>query len=262
LFLGESDLETVRLVQQARVPSIRQINPRVPAELEAVLMKSLALDPQQRYQKARDFGRDLNRILFHLEREVSSFDIAQLVLPIWRERVDKKRRADRGSIIGTLIDEALFEFTSIENADRKSQVSMVGAVPLSLASFENSPSWVDKLGLAPATQAPAAADLEVGNLAALEEEDSISAPQAKNPPRVRPAPAAPLPAPRPLPPPPVMAAPGGSTPPAPAPLSSLEPPVDAGAAKKLNKGGVIGLVVLVVALVGAAGAYLGGLIHH
>src|SRR5689334_24449545 len=37
LFMGESDLETVRMVQAARVPSIRELNRNVTAELEQVL---------------------------------------------------------------------------------------------------------------------------------------------------------------------------------------------------------------------------------
>lgn len=179
LFLGDSDLETVRMVQQARIPSLRQFNPRVPAELEAVIGRSLAADPKQRYQSARELGRDLNRILFHLGREVSSFDIAQLVLPIWRERVEKKRQkaANQGSIIGTLIDQALFEFTSLDNdgkggsADRKSNVSMVGAMPVSLGGFDSGNSWRD-MGLAQERRMPSNAPdgLALGNLAALEDE--------------------------------------------------------------------------------------------
>ncbi len=89
--MGETDLETVRMVQQAKVPSIRQFNPKVSVELERVMMKSLAGDPAARYQTARDFGRDLNNMLFHMGRAVSSFDIAQLVEPIRLEREAKKR---------------------------------------------------------------------------------------------------------------------------------------------------------------------------
>jgi serine/threonine-protein kinase len=177
LFLGESDLETVRMVQQARVPSVRQFNPRVSGDLEAVLNKALALDPRQRYQTARDLGRDLNKILFHLSREVSSFDIAQLVLPIWRDRSEKKKqRVDRGSIIGSLIDEALFEFTSLDGegtGERKSQVSTVGASPLSMGTFENVQNWTGDLGLEPFSQSAGPESLEVGNLASLED-DPIS----------------------------------------------------------------------------------------
>src|SRR5262245_10416346 len=84
LFMGETDLETVRMVQAARVPSIRQINPQVTPELERVLMRSLTEDPDRRYQRAREFGAALNEILFRIGRSVSSFDIAQLVDPIRR----------------------------------------------------------------------------------------------------------------------------------------------------------------------------------
>src|SRR6185436_6884533 len=66
LFLGDSDIETVRMVQKAEIPSLRQINPKVPADLERILLKGLAVDPAKRYQTAREFGRDLNSIMFRL----------------------------------------------------------------------------------------------------------------------------------------------------------------------------------------------------
>jgi serine/threonine protein kinase len=176
LFFGETDLETVRLVQVAKVPPIRQFNPRVSQGLEAVLARALHVDPTQRYQSARDLGRDLNKILFHLGREVSSFDIAQLVLPIWRERLEKRRpqAADRGgSFIGSLIDQALFEFTSLESNERKSQLSNPGAQPL-IANYENVQNWAQALGQ-PQPERPPSGDpgFEVGNLASLED-DAIS----------------------------------------------------------------------------------------
>src|SRR6187551_3523773 len=104
LFMGESDLETVRMVQSARVPPLRDFNRNVPPELEQVLMKALTEDPDQRYLRARDFGSALNQLLFHMGRAVSSFDIAQLVEPIRLEREGKKKknaRYDRRSIIGS-----------------------------------------------------------------------------------------------------------------------------------------------------------------
>jgi len=76
LFQGESDLETVRQVQAARLPPIRKFNPNATPELEQVLARALARDPNQRYQTARELGQDLNTMLFHTGRPVSSFDIA------------------------------------------------------------------------------------------------------------------------------------------------------------------------------------------
>jgi serine/threonine-protein kinase len=257
LFLGESDLETVRMVQQARVPSVRQFNPRVSGDLETVLNKALALDPRQRYQTARDLGRDLNKILFHLSREVSSFDIAQMVTPIWRERVEKKRqRVDRGSIIGSLIDEALFEFTSLDGeGDRKSQVSTVGASPLSMGTFENVQNWTDDLGLEPLAQNPGPESMEVGNLASLED-DPISAQLPK--PGARPTSAMVQPSvqvhvqPQP---------PAGLVQPPPREVATSQPEFDLVTPKKRGQGGLIAVLIVIAVAVVAAVAYVRGYIH-
>ena len=244
LFLGESDLETVRMVQQARVPSVKRFNPRVSVELEAVLNKALALDPRQRYPTARDFGRDLNKILFNLSREVSSFEIAQLVIPIWRERIEKKKqRADRGSIIGSLIDEALFEFTSLDgDGDRRSQVSTVGAVPLSMATFEPVQNWAGDLGLAPTSEPNSSDSLEVGNLASLED-DPISAQIERARRSSTPGALGVQPTTRvPYEPGPIASAPG-------APIDELTPPVQK---ERRQTGLLVALVLIVTGLLVAA----------
>lgn len=176
LFLGDTDLETVRQVQAAKIPSIRQFNPHVSAELERVLAKSLAGDPQQRYSTARELGADLNAVMFSSGRSVSSFDLAGLVAPIWAERRAKKKIDARKSIIGSLIDEALIEFTSLDGAEqRKSNTSNPGAAPLSLGSFGDAKDWSTDLGdlvTAPRTPLASAGAFEVGNLAALEDEQA------------------------------------------------------------------------------------------
>src|SRR5690606_25926455 len=127
LFLGETDLETVRQVQRAEVPPVRQFNQQVMPELERVVARGLAADPNRRYQTAREFAHDLNQVLFRLSRPVSSFDIATLVEPIRAKRQqEKQRQAMSGSIIGSLIDAALFEFTSLEG---RQSVSDGEAIP-------------------------------------------------------------------------------------------------------------------------------------
>jgi serine/threonine protein kinase len=275
LFMGETDLETVRMVQQAKVPSIRQFNPKVSVELERVLNRSLAGDPAARYQTARDFGRDLNAMLFHIGRSVSSFDIAQLVEPIRLEREDKKRRSkyDRGSIIGSLIDEALFEFTSLEEQAAAAAAAKAagngsapahGSSPLQLGSFENVQGWADDLGdlgLDVSPPATSADSFELGNLAALEDDPLSGRPRSDYPRGVSSAPPpAPgqtkpliVPAPAPLP-----------RPVAPAAAAPLVLPSDDDDEypKSKGKGGLIAVIVLLVAAVGAAGAYFGGVIPH
>jgi eukaryotic-like serine/threonine-protein kinase len=255
LFLGDSDLETVRMVQSARVPSLRQINPAVPAELEQVLLKSLTEDPDQRYQRARDFGAALNQLLFRLGRSVSSFEIAELVEPIRKEREQKRRAQKRQSIIGTLIDEAMLEFTSIDG-DRKSNTagSVVGSLPLEMGGFNAPNDWGEDLGnlglSAPRAREQSADAFEIGNLAALED-DPLSG-------RVRVISSSP---PSPdddsEPPPPRSVAP--SRPFAPGPVA---PALAAPAQGLQGKNGLIAAVVVFVLLAAGAGAYFGGLIAH
>jgi serine/threonine-protein kinase len=253
LFMGETDLETVRLVQQAKVPSIRQFNPKVTPELERVLMKSLTGDPNTRYQSARDFGRDLNNMLFHMGRAVSSFDIAKLVEPIRLERAEKKRRAseDKGSIIGSLIDEALFEFTSLEEKAAAAAAAEAnggkgggsyGSAPLQIGSFENVQSWADDLGdlgLEGGRPREGSRDsFEVGNLAALEDDPLSGRMRSDRPSR--------------------PSAPPATTSSAPPPAQLTAPVAQA----KKGSGGMIAVIVLLVAIAGAAGAYFGGVIPH
>ena len=281
LFMGETDLETVRMVQQAKVPSIRQFNPKVSVELERVMLKSLAGDPAARYQTAREFGRDLNNMLFHMGRAVSSFDIAQLVEPIRLERQDKKRlgKYDRRSIIGSLIDEALFEFTSLEEeaaAAAKKGGSVVasapahGASPLQLGSFENVASWADNLGdlgLDTGSNAPSGDSFELGNLAALEDDPLSGRPRSEFPGSRRsefPAVGSSRP---PMPnrvPVPIAAAPPPPRPAQPvAPVVvPISPTADVEYPAAKGKGGLIAIIVVLIAVAGAAGAYFGGVIPH
>jgi len=259
LFMGESDLETVRMVQSARVPSIRQINPNVSAELERVMLKALTEDPNDRYQRARDFGKALNQLLFTMGRSVSSFDIAELVDPIRKEREQKRRAQKRQSIIGSLIDEAMLEFTSIDSGgDRKSTIggggSVVGSLPLEIGGFNPPNDWgedLGNLGRAANAREQAGEPFEIGNLAALED-DPLSA-------RVRTISSSPpsggLASLEDSEPPPPVAPP-------PRPPTSVAPPEPFPEAKASGKGGLVAAVVVVVLLAAGAGAYFGGLIPH
>jgi hypothetical protein len=240
------------MVQSARVPSLRAINPKVSADLESVLMKSLTEDPDARYLRARDFGTALNQLLFRMGRSVSSFDIAELVEPIRREREQKRKIQKRQSIIGTLIDEAMLEFTSIESAnDRKSTNggSVVGSLPVELGGFNAPNDWGEDLGnlglSAPRSREQSGDAFEIGNLAALED-DPLSG-------RVRRSSSPPSSDDDSEPPPSSVAEP-------PAQLASLEsdepPPAPKG------KGGLVAALVVFALLAAGAGAYFAGLLPH
>jgi serine/threonine-protein kinase len=257
LFLGESDLDTVRQVQAARIPSIAQLNSEVTPELERIVLKALARDPNQRYQSARDLGRDLSAHLFKVGRPVSSFEIATLVREAMVARESERRqkvRDDKVSIIGSLIDEAMVEFTSLD-ANVKRDGSVVASkdkapgagAPLNLGSFEDVQDWTKDLDLPNGDKEEARKSLpgdayQAGNLAALEE-DAPGVPLAQ---AQKSAPA--------------RSAPEAAPSPARAPAARASAPAPAQKSGG-GSGAVIAIVVLVVAVAGAAGAYFGGLFH-
>jgi serine/threonine-protein kinase len=244
LFLGDTDLQTVRMVQAAQVPSIRQIDPNVPEPLERVLAKALAGDRTKRYQTAAAFGRDLNAIMFSIGRPVSSFDISRFVTDAVAQRVQKRAQAtDKRSLIGNLIEDAMMEFSSLESDASAAGAKVVGggsragSAPVKLGSFEDVQDWTKDIGSdAEASDGRPAfktKEYAAGNLAALEDEALSGRPS--------------LPAP----------------PPNPAPVASaadddLEPVSHEGAAAGGSKATVIAIIVIALSLGLLAAAYFSG----
>jgi len=174
LFYGETDFATVKQVQEAKIPSLRAENPEVPAELEQILARALARDPAARYPTARDLGKDLTAFLFRFGRSITAYDVAEVVRASVLLR--KKSQPDKSSIIDKLIEEALLEFTSLQ--DDKAEPAAGGAAPSTdqplKLGFEDIGSWADELGTGaapPPRKALPSSILEEGNLAALEETD-------------------------------------------------------------------------------------------
>jgi eukaryotic-like serine/threonine-protein kinase len=137
LFYGESDYQTVKNVQDAKIPPLSQINQKVPLELERIVNKALARDPGERYATAREFGQDLSTFMFNFAQPVSGYDIATIVQDTMRET--QNGRVAQGSIIHKLIEEALFEFTSLkgdrEDGGHHSGVMRAAAAPLNSDLF-------------------------------------------------------------------------------------------------------------------------------
>jgi serine/threonine-protein kinase len=275
LFLGESDLETVRQVQSARVPPIRQFNQNVTPEFEQVLGRALARDPKQRYGSARDLAADLTSLLFHFGRPVSSFEIASIVSPVVsaREAAAQYDRVAKKSIIGSLIQEALFEFTSLQGGDSGDRSSSgMGAAPITLGGAHDAQDWASNFGYQ-RTDSPsqvAVRSFDMGNLAALEDETMSG--QRERPPSIpasEPSSVPSIPSVQ-IPSAPQMMQHGLSTTmPSHHPgLQAMAPPGPASGqhvsvvtpAKSSGKAGLIAIVLVLLIVAGVAGAYFGGLI--
>ncbi len=62
-FLGESQLETLKLVVSNEVVTPRTLRPDVPRDLETICLKCLEKEPTRRYAVAQDLADDLKRFL-------------------------------------------------------------------------------------------------------------------------------------------------------------------------------------------------------
>ena len=259
LFFGDTDYQTVKMVQEAQIPLLSAMDKGVPIELDRIIARSLAKDRDSRYRTAREFGRDLTVFLYKFGRPVGAYDIAELV----RGAMSMRRKAPAGekaSLIDKLIEEALLEFTSLQ--DQKAAPSAAKAdEPLKLPDFHDVSNWADELNVSAAPRDDtvrktlSAVSVEAGNLAALEEDDPIAVPDASPPPAVAAERAAP--SPRRSPEAPALAGPKGGA------LVRSDEGADSVPPMKPGGGGAVKAVLLVAALaILAAGAWFGGLIPH
>jgi serine/threonine-protein kinase len=152
LFYGDTDYQTVELVRQARVPSIAAINPEIDPELEAIVRKALARDPDERYHSAADLGDALAQFLFSHRMKVTSRDIAALVRDTQMEAMRKRSAQPKESIIDALINDEVAKLTSLvgdeeQHEDTGSRPLAEGSQSLDPGSFINTEGWVSDFGI-------------------------------------------------------------------------------------------------------------------
>ena len=131
LFRGKNDYQTISLVRACDVPSVRSYNPSVPEDLEAVLMKALAKDINDRYADADDFSDALLQFLFSNRLKIGARDLTDYCRPIREEmeaekRVQEKKAQEERSpggnnLIINLINEEMLHFRSLGEGEKPAQ---------------------------------------------------------------------------------------------------------------------------------------------
>ncbi len=251
LFLGETDYQTVELIRKAEVPSIRAQNPDVPDELEQIILRSLARDPDQRYTTAAEFADDLLAFLFSHRLKVSARDLSSVLAELKAAReAQEAQEADSGgtNLISQLLAEELAHFRSIDD-ESPTETGATGAHSLigdELGDFDSSAPLVEGLEdlIGPSNPPPPA---------------STKPSASSTPARTGGAPTSPPPA-----------SPGSSS----AELDDLPPPDPVGehsiahtrlpspAPKKQGGGGIWIALVLILVVGGVGAAWVLGVIPH
>ncbi|HVZ88800.1 MAG TPA: serine/threonine-protein kinase, partial [Polyangia bacterium] len=73
LFVGENDLETLRMVREMPVPRPSLRNPDVKPALEAAVMRALARDPNQRFRSAAEMADALDAVVLRKRYSTQAF---------------------------------------------------------------------------------------------------------------------------------------------------------------------------------------------
>jgi eukaryotic-like serine/threonine-protein kinase len=79
LFVRSSQADTVMSVMMDRVRPPSEINPDLPKELDAIVLRSIVRAPSQRYATARDMGRDLTKFCRESGVTVGPIEIEHLM---------------------------------------------------------------------------------------------------------------------------------------------------------------------------------------
>lgn len=116
LFLGETDLETLKQVRKNKIPPLSKYRNDVPKELESIIRRALESDIHKRFQSARQLGETLAKFLFSYGKPVTAFDLAHHVETV-REATEPRVRTEREKAVEEAVQEAVNQIVSLEEID-------------------------------------------------------------------------------------------------------------------------------------------------
>lgn len=101
LFQGDNEISLLDTVRGCMVRSPRDVDPKVPEDLDEVVMRALRASPADRYQSAGDMQRDLEKILYALEPMPGSEDLAAFVGRLFEGRSSSEPASSRRPAVGS-----------------------------------------------------------------------------------------------------------------------------------------------------------------
>jgi serine/threonine protein kinase len=109
LFATDDDLQTLRRINECQIPKISRVNPQVPYELEKIVYKALAKEPENRFNSASEMASALQRVLAKNWEDVSPDAVGQWVRKLFAEDIlaERRRRESQEQMARTMGQEAL-----------------------------------------------------------------------------------------------------------------------------------------------------------
>ncbi len=101
LFKENNDLAVLKKIQECKIPVPSSINPNVPKELDAIVLKALSKDRTQRYDNLDQMNRALMKFLYAKYPDFNATDLSYFSQELFRDEI----KSDR---------EKMFEFGKID----------------------------------------------------------------------------------------------------------------------------------------------------
>jgi len=93
LFRGPNDYETLRMITEGVYPRPSEVNPKISAALEAIILKALEKDRTRRYQNAREMQAELENVARSERIPVSNVSLGNWMGMLFEERLAAQRDA-------------------------------------------------------------------------------------------------------------------------------------------------------------------------
>lgn len=92
LFYNKNELAVLKQIQACKIPPPSSINPNVPKELDAIVMKSLNKDRELRYNDMDQFNRALVKFLYANYPEFNALDLSAFAKELFKQDIQKDRQ--------------------------------------------------------------------------------------------------------------------------------------------------------------------------
>lgn len=122
LFQANNDLAVLKQIQQCKIIPPSEINPTVPKELDAIVMKALSKDRSHRYENLDQMNRALIRFLYSTYPDFNASDLKVFADDLFKKEIssDQQKFVEYGSInIQTFIDDMKKEDTRTGKVSKK-----------------------------------------------------------------------------------------------------------------------------------------------
>lgn len=91
LFTASNDLAVLKLIQACKIPPPSTINPNVPKELDAIVLKALSKDRTNRYENMDKFNRELVKFLYAKYPDFNSSDLSAFAKELFKDEIKRDR---------------------------------------------------------------------------------------------------------------------------------------------------------------------------